>query len=62
MYRLDFVITRTVTSDGVKSDLPIAEFVTIPGEVIYDTRDDAECARIDLCRTANNGYYRVIEF
>lgn len=62
MYRLDFVITRTVTADGVKSDLPIAEFVTIPGTVIYDTRDTAECARIDLSRNATNGYYRVVEF
>lgn len=61
MYRLDFVITRT-TTDDVEYDLPIAEFVTIPGTVIYDTRDAAECARIDLSRTVNNGYYKVVEF
>lgn len=61
MYRLDFVITRT-TADGVECDLPIDEFVTIPGEVIYDTRDAAECTRIDLSRNATNGYYRVVEF
>lgn len=62
MYRLDFVITRIVTSDGVKCDLSIDKFVIIPGKVIYDTRDDAECARIDLSRNATNGYYRVVEF
>ena len=61
MYRLDFVITRT-TTDGVDCDLPIAEFVTIPGKVIYDTRDEAECVRVDLSREATNGYYRVVEF
>lgn len=61
MYRLDFVITRT-TADGVECDLPIDEFVTIPGKVIYDTHDAAECARIDLSCNATNGYYRVVEF
>ena len=33
MYRLDFVITRTI-ADGVEYDLPIDEFVKIPGKVI----------------------------
>lgn len=61
MYRLDFVITRTI-ADGVKSDLPIDKFVIIPGNVTYTDRDSAECARIDLSRNATNGYYRVVEF
>ena len=62
MYRLDFVITRIVTSDGVKCDLSIDKFVIIPGNVTYTDRDSAECARIDLSRNATNGYYRVVEF
>lgn len=61
MYRLDFVITRTI-ADGVEYDLPIDEFVTIPGNVTYTDRDSAECARIDLSSNATNGYYRVVEF
>ena len=62
MYRLDFILTRMVNEDGSHTDLPIEKFLAFPGKVIYDTLDDAECARIDLSRNATNGYYRVVEF
>ena len=62
MYRLDFVITRATSLDGSVRDLPIEEFVVIPGKVTWNNRDEAECARIDLSRAADNGYYRVVEF
>lgn len=61
-YRLDFVITRACSLDGTEHDLPINEFITIPGRVTYSNRDEAECARVDLSREATNGYYRVVEF
>lgn len=60
-YRLDFILTRVFNQDGTYTDLPIDKFLAFPGSVIYDTSDEAECARIDLSRTANNGYYRVVE-
>ena len=61
MYRLDFILTRVINEDGTHTDLPIEKFLAFPGGVIYDTRDQAECARIDLSRTVNNGYYRVVK-
>ena len=61
-YRLDFVITRACSLDGAEHDLPIDEFITIPGRVTYSSRDEAECVRVDLSREATNGYYRVVEF
>ena len=62
MYRLDFILTRVVNEDGSHTDLPIEKFLAFPGAVTYDTRDEAECARVDLSREATNGYYRVVEF
>lgn len=62
LYRLDFVVTRVFNSDGTYTDLTIDKFLIFPGSVTYTDRDSAECARIDLSRTANNGYYRVTEF
>lgn len=59
-YRLDYVITRATTLDGSIRDLPVEEFVVIPGSVLF-TLEDAECARIDLSREAKDGYYRVVE-
>jgi hypothetical protein len=62
LYRLDFVVTRTFNPDGTYTDLPIDKFLTFPGSVTYTDKDSAEIARIDLSRTANNGYYKVVEF
>lgn len=61
-YRLDFILTRVHNDDGTYRDLPIEKFLAFPGGVVYNTREEAECARVDLSRTANNGYYRVVEF
>lgn len=62
LYRLDFVVTRAFNSDGTYTDIPIDKFLVFPGGVTYTDRDSAECARIDLSRTVNNGYYKVVEF
>ena len=59
-YRLDFVITRAYDLDGKLHDLPIQEFVVIPGRVLF-TKDDAETIRVDLSREAKDGYYRVVK-
>ena len=61
-YRLDFVVTRAFNSDGTYTELPIDKFLCFPGGVTYTDRASAEWARIDLSRTVNNGYYRVVEF
>jgi hypothetical protein len=59
-YRLDFVITRAYDLSGKLHDLPIQEFMVIPGKVLF-TKEDAEIARIDLSSKAKNGYYRVVK-
>ena len=59
-YRLDYVITRATTLDDTLRDLPIQEFVVIPGKVFF-TLEEAETIRVDLSRKAKDGYYRVVE-
>lgn len=59
-YRLDYVITRATTLDGTLRDLPIQEFVVIPGRILF-TKENAETIRVDLSREAKDGYYRVVK-
>ncbi len=62
MYRLDFIIIRVSNPDGTYKDLAVDEFIQTPTNFIYNTLEEAECARIDLSRSAENGYYRIVEF
>lgn len=61
MYRLDFIVIRVSNKDGTYRDLAIDEFIHVPTTFIYNTHEEAECARIDLSRSAENGYYSIVE-
>lgn len=62
MYRLDFIVIRVSNPDGTYKDLAVDKFIQTPTNFMYNTIEEAECARIDLSRSAENGYYRIIEF
>ena len=60
-YRLDFVTTRIINSDGTYKDLPVDEFIVLHGFPLFHTEDEANCCRINLSKHAIDGYYKVVK-
>lgn len=60
MYTLDFIVTRIFDPDGNYVDLDVAEFGVIPQNIWFETREEAEQARIAKTAEAKNGFYRVV--
>lgn len=61
LYSLEHVITSVNNIDGTRKNLSINEFIVIPTNYKYNDISEVECARIDMSRNAENGYYRIVK-